>query len=94
VTSAIAGIAGKNSTEHIDSTSGWWRWPLGLLLFLVFWFCVFYCLLFFAKVLVAAETRKASSVDERVEVFMQILFWPFGVWGLQPRINKIFLASL
>ena len=56
-------------------------------------YCFFYCIYFCAKALAAVEIQKNPSPNDWVGAFMQIYFWPLGVWGLQPRINKIFSAS-
>jgi hypothetical protein len=67
--------------------------PLLLLFHLFVMFCMIYCVYFFAKALVAVEIQRKPAPDDYVGTFMQIYFWPLGIWVLQPRINKIFSES-
>lgn len=51
--------------------------------------CSLYCSYFAALMLRAVETNGDFSLKE-FGVFLGFLFYPVGVWWLQPRVNKIF----
>jgi len=53
-------------------------------------FCVFYCTCFNAKSLKAVELQRPVVLSDYVWEFLLFLFFPIGVWLIQPRINKIF----
>ncbi|AHM59328.1 hypothetical protein D770_05305 [Flammeovirgaceae bacterium 311] len=45
-------------------------------------------LAFPAKVLKSIEHGKKASFPDYLGYFIMILFWPIGIWFIQPRINK------
>lgn len=49
-----------------------------------------YCDYFLARMLVSVEYRRDVSFNDYSRTFFSFLFFPIGVWWLQPRINKIF----
>jgi len=53
-------------------------------------FAMFYSLYFVAKELTASE--KQAPADFVGEFFL-LWFFPIGVWIIQPRVNRLFLAS-
>ncbi|MBC8110310.1 MAG: hypothetical protein H7Y04_04545 [Verrucomicrobia bacterium] len=53
-------------------------------------FCIFYCLYFNAKALKAVEWQKNVNFSDYSGEFFLLWFFPFGIWILQPRINKLF----
>ncbi|WP_192821747.1 hypothetical protein [Rufibacter sp. LB8] len=44
---------------------------------------------FTAKALRSIELRRKARFGDYVGEFFLLLFWPVGIWVLQPRINKI-----
>ncbi|MEI6090930.1 MAG: hypothetical protein WCR42_10790 [bacterium] len=52
-------------------------------------FCTIYCMYFTARTIKTAELQKAVRFDEFVGEFFLIMFFPIGVWILQPRLNKM-----
>jgi len=48
-----------------------------------------YCSSFSARLLKMAELRRDVAFGEFLSEFFGFLFYPVGVWWLQPRINKI-----
>jgi hypothetical protein len=52
-------------------------------------FCTIYSMYFTARTIKTAELQKAVRFDEYIGEFFLIMFFPIGVWILQPRINKI-----
>lgn len=46
-------------------------------------------LAFPAKVLKSIEQGKLASFADYVGYFVLILFWPIGIWFIQPRINRV-----
>lgn len=59
-------------------------------LFLVATLSLFYCLYFTARALKTVELRRVITLQEYAAEFVQLWYFPLGVWILQPRINKIF----
>jgi len=57
---------------------------------LVALFCVFYIFYFNAKSLKAVELQRPVTFGDYIGEFFLLLFFPIGVWIIQPRINKIF----
>jgi len=57
-------------------------------------FSIFYCLYFIAKALKSVEWQKSVTFSDFVGEFFMIWFYPFGIWMLQPRINKLFDTSV
>ena len=53
-------------------------------------FCIFYCIYFAAKSLKAADLQRPVTFSDYAGEFFLFLFFPIGVWLIQPRINKIF----
>lgn len=67
------------------------------LMFLVHLFsmcCIFYCLYFNAKALKAAELQRPVTFSDFAGEFFLLWFFPVGIWILQPRINKLFDATI
>lgn len=62
-------------------------WSVGfVVLHLIAIYCYLYCAFFSAKLLSSIEQNK--SVGILGDIFF-ILFFPLGVWIIQPRLNKI-----
>ena len=57
---------------------------------LFFMLCIFYCWHFNAKALKAVELQRNVSFDDFASEFFLLLFYPVGIWIIQPRINKLF----
>jgi hypothetical protein len=49
-----------------------------------------YSLYFVAKTIKTAELQKECTFKDFTEEFILILFYPIGLWIIQPRINKIY----
>jgi hypothetical protein len=60
---------------------------------LIAMFCIFYCLYFNAKALKTVEWQRQVSFSDFAGEFFLIWFFPFGIWIIQPRINKLFADS-
>ncbi len=52
-------------------------------------FCFFYCLYFVSKTIKTAELQKEVKFEDFAGEFFLILFFPIGIWFIQPKINKI-----
>jgi cation transport ATPase len=59
-------------------------------LYLFSLFCFFYCIYFIAKSFQAVELQQPVTFSDYLWMFFLIVFFPIGVWLIQPRINKIF----
>lgn len=57
---------------------------------LFFMLCIFYCWHFNAKALKAVELHRNVAFDDFASEFFLLLFYPVGIWIIQPRINKLF----
>ena len=62
---------------------------LAALPFLYVFYAFFYCLAYPAKALKSIESGKDVSLGDYIGDFFLILFFPIGVWFIQPRLNKI-----
>jgi len=51
--------------------------------------CNIYCLYYASKVVVEAEKQVIGKSENNVLTFFEMLFFPFGIWFIQPRINRI-----
>lgn len=56
-------------------------------------YAVIYVFLFPARVLKSVEIRNKASFSEYIGYVLMMVFWPIGIWFLQPRINKIVEAE-
>jgi hypothetical protein len=63
--------------------------PISLFLF----FCVFYVAYFLSKSLVIKNKGKDALGDGEVLLFFLFLFFPIGVWSIQPRVNQLYAAK-
>ena len=55
--------------------------------------CNIYALYFLSKLLVMVEKRRKVNFKDWIGTFFAAYFLIFGIWFLQPRINRIFLVS-
>ena len=62
-------------------------------LFLYVFFAFLHFLFFPVKVLKSIEMNREASVGECLGDFFLLIFFPIGIWFLQPRINKAAAAS-
>jgi len=53
-------------------------------------FCIFYALYFVSKAMVMAETGRVASFYDYAGPFFLNWFYPFGIWFIQPRINRLY----
>ncbi len=67
-------------------------YSLGSVLLLegIFVIGILYCAFFVAKALKSVEQDRSATLKEYAWDILLFLFFPVGVWYLQPRINKIF----
>jgi len=61
---------------------------LPLYLFSVF--CLIYCIYFNAKSLKTVELQRPVNFSDYLGEFLLFLFFPIGIWLIQPKINRIF----
>jgi len=52
--------------------------------------CLLYCLYFIAKILKAVELQRPVLYNDFASDFFLLLFYPVGIWIIQPRVNKLF----
>lgn len=57
-------------------------------------FCLFYSLYFISKSLVLAEKETTIEFPNYIGTLFLIWCFPIGVWFTQPRINRLYAASL
>ena len=56
--------------------------------------CLLYCTYFAAKSLKAVELQRPVTFSDYVGEFFLFVFFPIGVWFIQPKINRIFDETL
>ena len=78
----------KSVSNGIEPNFGIFAAIIPLYLFPIF--CFLYCICFIAKSLKAVELQRPVALSDYVWEFLLFLFFPIGVWLIQPRINKIF----
>jgi hypothetical protein len=66
--------------------------PLFLFIFLIF--CILYAIYFNAKSLKSVELQRDVTFSDYAADFFLFLFFPIGIWFIQPRINRIFCDDL
>lgn len=54
---------------------------------------IFYCLFFAAKRLKTIEKGSSADATEHFSVFFLMMFFPFGIWFLQPKVNKLYFGN-
>ena len=52
-------------------------------------FCIFYTYYLMAKTYKTVELQRNVTFDDFVGEFFLIMFYPIGVWFIQPKINKM-----
>ena len=52
--------------------------------------CLLYCVYYLAKALKAVELQRPVTISDYIVDFLLILFFPIGIWIIQPKINKIY----
>lgn len=76
--------------DHLLSPSSMGFMALGNFLSL---FCFFNCIHFVSKALKTLEIGRTATFNDFIGDFVLIWFFPFGVWFIQPRVNKLFNES-
>jgi hypothetical protein len=51
---------------------------------------IFWIATFTAKALKSNETNNEIDINDYFGDIFLIVFWPIGIWSIQPRVNKIF----
>jgi hypothetical protein len=65
--------------------------PLLIVLHLFSTYCVFYCIYFTSKMLIAVFTNNNHPhTSSYIGYFFGFWFLPIGIWFIQPKIKKIF----
>jgi len=59
----------------------------GLLLYLILSLAILYT--YTAKTLKSFEIKEDIDINDYFADIFRLLFWPIGIWTIQPRINKI-----
>lgn len=57
-------------------------------------FCVFYVLYFISKSLVTTETQREATFSAYAGTLILFWFLPLGIWVLQPRLNRLYSATV
>lgn len=80
ITIAIAILTESNEVKF----TGIYALP-GLYIFYAF----LHTVAFPAKVLTSIELNREAKLGEYIGLFFMIIFWPFCIWFIQPRVNRI-----
>ncbi len=54
---------------------------------------IFWIATFTAKTLKANETTEEIDINDYFTDIFKIIFWPIGIWMIQPRVNRIFVSK-
>jgi len=57
-------------------------------------FCLFYDIYFLLKSLALAETSRPVSFYDYAGPFFLLWFFPFGIWMIQPRVNRLYESRI
>jgi len=57
-------------------------------------FCLLYDLYFVAKNLALVEKQRSVSLGDYLGYFCGLWIFPIGIWIVQPRINRLYAASV
>lgn len=52
--------------------------------------CIIYCMYFMARALKVVELQRPVTFGDFAGEFFLLLFYPIGIWLIQPRINILF----
>ncbi|PCJ98064.1 MAG: hypothetical protein COA50_03830 [Flavobacteriaceae bacterium] len=52
-------------------------------------FCIFYSLYFVSKTIKTVELQREVNFGDFIGEFFMLWFYPFGIWIIQPKINKM-----
>ena len=52
-------------------------------------YAVLHTIAFQVKVLKSIELNREATLGEYIGLFFGIIFWPFCIWFIQPRVNRI-----
>lgn len=66
---------------------------LMLLMHIFSMLCIFYAYYFIAKTLKSVELQREASSGDYIGDFFALWFFFFGIWLLQPRINRLFRSE-
>jgi hypothetical protein len=83
-------MVNNSITGEEPPTIGLWILAILIPIDLFSIFCIFYCLYFNAKALKAVEMQRPVEFSDYVGEFFSLLFFPIGIWIIQPKINKLF----
>ena len=86
MTTAFSGIFSNEFNPMILAGSMIFIIPLHLFSI----YCMFYIIYFTAKTIKTAELQRNTTFSDFFGEFFMIWFYPFGIWIIQPKINKIF----
>jgi len=56
-------------------------------------YCIFYALHFICKNLAIFEEQQTVKFSTFAGTFFLLWFFPIGIWFIQPRINKVYIAK-
>jgi len=65
------------------------KMPYALPFHFIDMFCLFYLIYFVAKSIRSIELNRPAILSDWVLIFFGLLFYPIGVWFIQPKIQRI-----
>jgi len=89
--SLIGAIFGGKLDDSLGPDSGFMDIFLRMIipLQIISIFCMFYCIYITAKTFKSAQLQRSVAFSDFVGEFFLTLFFPVGVWIIQPQINKM-----
>ena len=85
--SSINSLFEQNIESHFGIIGGLFVFIIPLHLFAMF--CIFYIFYFVAKTFKTVELQREVTFGDFAGEFFLLIFYPIGVWIIQPKINKM-----
>lgn len=82
---AIIGNENEVNAYFVSTASLWGIITWGIVEIILLAYTSYFC----AKTIKTGETKRRSGFLDSFSLFLLILFFPLGIWTIQPRINNI-----
>jgi hypothetical protein len=84
---SINNMSGQNIDSPFGISGGLFAVIIPIHLFAMF--CIFYIFYFVARTFKTVELQRAVTFGDYAGEFFLLIFYPIGIWIIQPKINKM-----